>query len=85
MRKWEKIWKAKKEKQLENIVLYEKLEKDLKNIEYDNELIEKLIKLGDPYFAIQVLLGIEGYTKKDILNKEFLENIYEYLNGLKGE
>ena len=80
-----KFEKKKKEKNLENIVLYEKLEKDLKNIEYDNELIEKLIKLGDPYFAIQVLLGIEGYTKKEILNKEFLENIYEYLNGLKGE
>lgn len=80
-----KFEKQKKEKQLENIVLYEKLEKDLKNIEYDNDLIEKLINLGDPYFAIQVLLGIEGYTKKDILNKEFLENIYEYLNGLKGE
>lgn len=80
-----KFEKQKKEKNLENIVLYEKLEKDLKNIEYDNELIEKLIKLGDPYFAIQVLLGVEGYSKKDILKKEFLENIYEYLDGLKGE
>lgn len=80
-----KFEKQKKEKNLENIVLYEKLEKDLKNIEYDNELIEKLIKLGDPYFAIQVLLGVEGYSKKDILKKEFLEKIYEYLNDLKGE
>ena len=80
-----KFEKQKKEKNLENIVLYEKLEKDLKNIEYDNELIEKLIKLGDPYFAIQVLLGVEGYSKKDILKKEFLENIYEYLDDLKGE
>lgn len=75
---------AKGERGAEFLELYEKLKKNIKNIDEKYELFMELEKMGNPEFALSVVLQYIGYSKKQMLNFDFLTDIYEYLTGTGG-
>lgn len=75
---------AKGERGAEFLELYEKLKKNIRNIDEKYELFMELEKMGNPEFALSVVLQYIGYSKKQILDFDFLTDIYEYLTGTGG-